>query len=360
MKRMLAFSMLFAIIACSSAFAQKFESPYLAYGFSAGGAQGDNSNDDKWVPQFQGFLQYRLVPNYVLGQVNLGYTKLRASGVYEADIIMLDNRFLFSPFTLPNVNPYLYAGFGVAKDLNKGQEYMPMIPVGVGMQTKLNEWVMLQVSGGYHLVLSDKLSETKSTSSKRNTFTNGKQDGFYGFLIGLTITWPEPVAVTDNGAQNRTNYLTVSTDTGIEKDGGEVRWADPIESLPIIIIEKGSIPVTLQKGNIVILRGVNFEFDKSSLTELSNDILEIAYQSLASNPDTRVQIAGYTDNVGAEDYNQKLSERRAEAVNTWLVKRGVSSTRMTTVGRGELEPVANNSTAVGRAANRCIVFFVQQ
>ena len=190
MKRMLSFLLLFALIACSNVFAQQFESPSLAYGFSAGGATGDNSNADKWVVQYRGYLQYRLISHHVLGQAGLGYTKLRASGVYTADIVTLDNRFLFIPFSLPNVNPYLYAGFGVAKDLNKGQSYMPMIPFGVGMQTRLSERVMLQINAGYNLVLSDKLSETKSTGSDRNTFTNGKHDGFYGFLLGLTFTFP--------------------------------------------------------------------------------------------------------------------------------------------------------------------------
>ena len=190
MKRLLV--LLIALVACSQAFAQDYTSPRLAYGFGVGGAQGDNSGEDKWVLHFRGYLQYRLIPKYVLGQVGMEYTKLSTKGVYTADIIVIDNRFLFIPFSLTNVNPYMYAGFGVTKDLNKGQSYLPTIPFGIGMQTKLTESVMLQLSGGYHLVLSDKLSETKTgTSTKRNTFTNGKHDGFYGFLIGLTFTMPK-------------------------------------------------------------------------------------------------------------------------------------------------------------------------
>ncbi len=193
MKRLLVLLIAFiALVVSSQAFAQDYVSPRLAYGFGVGGAQGDNSGGDKWVLHFRGFLQYRLIPNYLLGQVGMDYTKLRASGVYTADIIMLDNKFLYIPFSLTNVNPFMYAGFGVVKDLNKGQNYLPTIPFGVGMQTRLTESVMLQLSGGYHLVLSDKLSETKGgASTKRNTFTNGKHDGFYGFLVGLTFTMPK-------------------------------------------------------------------------------------------------------------------------------------------------------------------------
>ena len=178
MKRILvSLSLLIMVTASSNALAQEYTSPKLAYGFSIGGAQGDNSNADKWVQQYSGFLQYRLVPEYVLGQVSLGYTKLRAPETYTADIIILENRFLFIPLSLPNVNPFLYAGVGVAKDLNKGQSYMPTIPFGVGMQTRLTNRVMLQISGGYNLVLSDNLSETKTPgNNKKNTFTNGKHD----------------------------------------------------------------------------------------------------------------------------------------------------------------------------------------
>jgi len=188
MKRMLIFLFLLMLMSYSQAFAQEFQSPSLLYGFSAGGAQGDNTNDDTWELQYSGFLQYKLVPQYLMGQVCFGYVPLRAQGAYKADLITVNNRFLYIPFSLPNVNPFIYAGLGVAKDLNKGQSYMPMIPFGVGMQTKLNERVTLQISGGYDLVLSDKLSGTKTTGTKRNTFTNGKHDGFYSFLLGLTFT----------------------------------------------------------------------------------------------------------------------------------------------------------------------------
>jgi outer membrane protein OmpA-like peptidoglycan-associated protein len=163
--------------------------------------------------------------------------------------------------------------------------------------------------------------------------------------------------------QYRTNPLMTDTDSGGVNDGVEVRRGsnplDPKDDFPVLFIEKGSAPVSLERGSLVVLRGVNFAFDKSTLTRLSNDILEVAYKSLVANPDARVQIAGYADSVGTEEYNQKLSERRATAVKNWLVKRGIAADRMTTVGRGELEPVATNKTEVGRAANRCIVFFVK-
>ncbi|MFA6473016.1 MAG: hypothetical protein WCU00_13355, partial [Candidatus Latescibacterota bacterium] len=94
MKRMLVFLLfIIALAVGSNAFAQDFESPRLSYGFGMGGAQGDNTGSDKWVQHYRAFVQYRLVPEYMMGQVSLGYAKLRADE-YKADIIMLDNRFL--------------------------------------------------------------------------------------------------------------------------------------------------------------------------------------------------------------------------------------------------------------------------
>jgi outer membrane protein OmpA-like peptidoglycan-associated protein len=69
-------------------------------------------------------------------------------------------------------------------------------------------------------------------------------------------------------------------------------------------------------------------------------------------PATEVTIIGHTDSTGAADYNQALSERRAEAVRSELVAMGVSGGRLRTAGRGETEPRASNETATGRAANR--------
>jgi outer membrane protein OmpA-like peptidoglycan-associated protein len=65
-----------------------------------------------------------------------------------------------------------------------------------------------------------------------------------------------------------------------------------------------------------------------------------------------VQVEGYTDSVGSDDYNQKLSENRASAVKDFLISQGVSSNNITSQGFGKNSPVADNGTANGRAQNR--------
>ena len=75
---------------------------------------------------------------------------------------------------------------------------------------------------------------------------------------------------------------------------------------------------------------------------------------LEQHPEASIVIEGHTDNVGSEQYNKQLSEDRANAVKTYLVSEGISETRISTLGKGEESPVANNDTPDGRAMNRRI------
>ena len=78
------------------------------------------------------------------------------------------------------------------------------------------------------------------------------------------------------------------------------------------------------------------------------------YKFLSDNPQIRVQIAGHTDNIGSDAYNQRLSEGRANSLVQEMIKRGIDPERMEAVGKGESEPVDTNKTAEGRQNNRRI------
>jgi OOP family OmpA-OmpF porin len=101
---------------------------------------------------------------------------------------------------------------------------------------------------------------------------------------------------------------------------------------------------------------VHFAFDKFSLTEyakasLDSDVTTINQLS-ATYPSLKVDVAGHTDWIGTDAYNQALSERRATAVKDYLVRKGVDAGRIRTYAYGESQPVAPNTTAEGRALNR--------
>jgi len=105
-----------------------------------------------------------------------------------------------------------------------------------------------------------------------------------------------------------------------------------------------------------ILRGVNFESGSASLTPDSYVILDQVVKSLKAYPEVRVEIAGHTDNVGKDDLNLKLSEKRAASVKLYLVNAGIGADRIEAKGYGESNPVSTNKTAAGRAENRRIEF----
>lgn len=102
----------------------------------------------------------------------------------------------------------------------------------------------------------------------------------------------------------------------------------------------------------LVLRDVNFEFDSAQLTPNAQQVLNGVAERLVNNPDVRVSIEGHTDSRGSAEYNQNLSQRRAESVAAYLSQRGVQSNRMRAVGYGEERPVASNDTDDGRAQNR--------
>jgi len=105
-------------------------------------------------------------------------------------------------------------------------------------------------------------------------------------------------------------------------------------------------------GDTIVLRGVNFEFNKSSLTINAKTILDQVADALVARPDIKVEVDGHTDAKGSDSYNQQLSEKRAASVMRYLAGKGVEAARMTAVGFGETQPVADNETDEGRELNR--------
>jgi OOP family OmpA-OmpF porin len=102
----------------------------------------------------------------------------------------------------------------------------------------------------------------------------------------------------------------------------------------------------------IILRGVNFDFNKATIRRDAADILDEAAEILRDQPNVEVSVDGHTDAIGSDAYNQKLSERRAQAVADYLSSHGVSANRLRPRGFGESRPVASNDTEEGRAQNR--------
>jgi len=125
-----------------------------------------------------------------------------------------------------------------------------------------------------------------------------------------------------------------------------------IEGAQVEKINEGeAIKVTFESG-------ILFATNSSTLNEVSRESLDKFAESLKNNPDTDIKIYGHTDSTGNDAINNPLSERRAESVYNYLLAKGISGTRMEAKGFGSTQPIADNSTEMGRAQNRRVEVYI--
>ena len=120
-------------------------------------------------------------------------------------------------------------------------------------------------------------------------------------------------------------------------------------------------PPRVEAKKIVIDQMVHFDFNKYNIKSDSYAILDDVANVLQKNPQVKkVKVEGHTDWIGSDSYNMKLSQRRADSVVDYLVKKGVSPSRLEAAGYGKTRPIATNKTAAGRAQNRRVEFNVTE
>jgi OOP family OmpA-OmpF porin len=124
-----------------------------------------------------------------------------------------------------------------------------------------------------------------------------------------------------------------------------------------VVDSKDKCPNTIRgaKVNKVgcwVVKGINFSTDKADVRPQDYAGLDEVVVVLKENPTIKVEIQGHTDNTGTEEYNQGLSQRRADAVKAYFVEKGIAEDRLSTIGYGESKPVDTNDTVEGRFQNR--------
>ena len=211
-----------------------------------------------------------------------------------------------------------------------------------------------------------------SFGAGQNKLENGVLSDHWGYHIGPVAGWEWDM--TDSGAfrveigHKYTNFdndgfneafwdTTISV--GFSHYFGGEAAPEPVApnppSPPVAPTPPPAAPVEPPARPLpvsITLNGVNFDFDKCTLRGDAITILDEAVRVLNGN-DIRVEVAGHTDAVGTDAYNQKLSECRAKVVSDYLTGNGVSGAKISSVnGYGESKPIDTNDTAEGRARNR--------
>ncbi len=145
----------------------------------------------------------------------------------------------------------------------------------------------------------------------------------------------------------------------LDSDGdGVADYKDRCPNTPAgVTVDNSGCPV---KDEVVLtVDRLGFAFDSAELDAQSRAALDAAAKVIKSHSSVEMDVVGYTDSTGPEAYNQKLSERRAQAAIDYLVSKGIAPGQLHAVGRGEADPVASNDSRDGRERNRRVELVVR-
>jgi outer membrane protein OmpA-like peptidoglycan-associated protein len=191
------------------------------------------------------------------------------------------------------------------------------------------------------------------------------QDEKYGKPVPGNIIIKKGNEVVYNGVADASGLSKFYLDPGYYAVGVTAKGYIPAEeSLNLLASEKGTSKTIelkqpkIEKGLVFKVRAINFETGSDQLTPSSYDILNNIGAMLIEYPQMVIEIAGHTDNVGDDNLNLVLSQKRADAVKAYLVNKGGNAKQITAKGYGETKPIADNTTDDGKLKNRRVEFSV--
>ena len=284
--------------------------------------------------------------------------------------------------------PFVYTFRGRELGVSPFLLVAPTVGFATGGNIKLDNW-KVKVSDGnlnpvsYGLYAGAGI-KIPVVSNHKETFSIGLEVGYY---LGLSDTYSEKEIDGESQALN-VNFYEID---GTRKHTGfqaQVSVAIPLsvfkqQKKAVPVVQPVAPPVIVQEvvrevekpcytleemrelirekknitGKIICaMEQITFEFGKSNLSQSSQDYLNQIVVLMQENQVMKITVNGHTDNVGSADFNMNLSKTRAEAVYNYLVKSGISSSRLSFRYFGMTRPIADNDTEEGRAMNRRVEF----
>jgi OOP family OmpA-OmpF porin len=245
-------------------------------------------------------------------------------------------------FTDAAVRPYLAGGMGYLKHRNVTSEDSNLSgSVGAGLEGKIAKHVSTRAQVLYRW-------DNDHSSTPSGTF------GDWIYSIGLSFNFggKEPPPPPPPAAPPPPPPPPPNPD--LDGDGVPNERDKCPNTRPGAVVDLDGCEVEA----VIELEGVYFDFDKATIKPEGKAVLNEAAALLKKHERVVVEVAGHTDSVGSEAYNQGLSERRANSVKDYLTSQGVTATRLSARGYGEAQPVASNDTKEGRAENRRVELIV--
>jgi len=187
------------------------------------------------------------------------------------------------------------------------------------------------------------IEQTATSPDREKTRKGAGYGAAAGAIVGLLTAGNDPFKSAMIGAAAG---ALVGGSVGYYQDKQEAKLRQQLAGSGVDVVRQGDNITLDMPGN------VTFALDSASLNTDFHSVLNKVGETLREYDKTVIEVAGHTDSSGSDQYNQQLSEKRANAVAQYLSAQGVPAARMVTVGAGESHPVASNDTPEGRAQNR--------
>ncbi|WKV11076.1 OmpA family protein [Marivirga harenae] len=252
-----------------------------------------------------------------------GYAiNLNGAGDYEIRVLSDEYEDIIEAFSvkIPE-GEYTYE---IRKDYQMNKAYKPYLISGIVIDEKSKEPLEAE--------LSFEIQDSTFSSLTSNT------DGTFQLKV------PKHGELVIRG--KKINYLNLEDSLTIGDNQDFREYSTTLEMSPIEV------------GKTVIINNIYFNFDKTTLKEVSFPELDRLTDLMIQNAGIKIDIIGHTDSKGSDDYNLTLSEGRAQSVMEYLIEKGIASDRMTAKGMGETAPINSNDTDEGRAKNRRVEFTI--